>query len=121
MRKFGRQEWFVTAALFLVLLFTGFFAVRTVQRAAYWHQHRDERIRPWMTVGYVARAYRVRPGILYESLGLPDKPDRRPLRSIARAQNRSVDDVIATLEKTIADARLNDQRFERSGGPERSP
>ena len=121
MKKLGRQQWFVLAGLLLVLLFTGFFAVRTVQRAAYWHHHRDERIRPWMSIGYIARSHRVPPQVLYEALGLPPKPDRRPLKAIAREQNRPVDDLIFVLEKAIADERLNNSM--RPGPPdrERSP
>jgi len=121
MRKFDRQQWLVLLAFLLVLSFTGFFAVRTVQRAVYWRHHRDERIRPWMSIGYVARSYRVPPHILYESLGLTQRPDRRPIRAIARAQNRSVDDVISTLEQAIADARARDLQRERPPGPEGPP
>ena len=108
-------------ALLLVLSFTGFFAVRTVQRAVYWRHHQDERIRPWMSVGYIARSYRVPPRILYEALGLPPRPDKRPIRAIARSQNRSVEDVISVLEKAINDARAGDEQRWRPPGPERSP
>ncbi|HEY6118418.1 MAG TPA: hypothetical protein VIV66_00590 [Pyrinomonadaceae bacterium] len=121
MKKLGRQQWFVLAGLLLVLLFTGFFAVRTVQRAAYWHRHRDERIRPWMSIGYIARSYRVPPQVLYAALGLPPKKDRRPLKEIAREQNRPVDDVITTLEKAIAEERLNHAPPLRPPDRERSP
>src|SRR6185295_1485651 len=107
MRKLSRGQWLVAASFLLVLLFTAFFAARTVQRAVYWHHHRDERIRPWMSIGYIARSHRVPPRLLTDALGLPPKPDKRPLRAIARSQNRSVDEVISVLETAISDERLN--------------
>jgi hypothetical protein len=111
----------ILLAFLLVLLFTGFFVVRTVQRAVYWRHHHDERIRPWMSIGYIARSHRVPPQKLYAALGLPFKPDRRPIREIAREQNMPVDEVIAVLEKAIADARMNDLGPPRPPARERSP
>ena len=121
MRTFGSKQWLALFALVLVLLFTGFFAVRTVQRAVYWRHHRDERIRPWMNLGYVAHSYRVPPRILHQALGLPAKPDRRPIREIARSQNRSNQEVIDTLEKAISDFRFDQTNTVAPPSPERSP
>ena len=106
MKKLGLGRWIVLLAFLLVVSFTGFFAVRTAQRAIYWHYHKDEVIRPWMNVGYIAHSYHVPPHVLYRALGLPNKPpDKRPIRDIARAQNRSVEDVIAVLKTAIVHAR----------------
>lgn len=106
MKKLGRGRWIIVLAFLLVVSFTGFFAVRTTQRAIYWHYHRDEPIRPWMNVGYIAHSYHIPPRVLYQALGLPNKPpDKRPVRDIARAQNRSVEEVIADLRAAIIQAR----------------
>jgi hypothetical protein len=106
MQHLGRRQWIVVVAFLLVLFFTGFFAVRTVHRVIYWRYHQDETIRPWMTVGYIAHSYRVPPYVLHKALGLPYRPpDRRPIREIARSQNRSVDEVIAELQDAIIHAR----------------
>jgi hypothetical protein len=108
MKKFGWQQWLVVLAFVLVVSFTGMFAVRTVRRAIYWHYHQDEPIRAWMSLGYVAHSYNVPPWVLRQALGLPQKtngPDRRPIRAIAREQNRSVDEVIAILQDAIVHAR----------------
>ena len=108
MRTLGRRQWLVVAAFVVVVLFTGVFAVRTVRRAIYWHYHQDEQIRPWMSLGYIAHSYRVPPWVLHRALGLPTKPgrpDRRPIREIAREQNRSVNEVIAILQDAIVHAR----------------
>src|SRR6267154_2024281 len=108
MKRFGWKQWVVMAALALVVLATGVFAVRTVRRAMYWRAHRDEAIRPWMSVPYVAHSYRVPPHVLYQALGIPPQPhDRRPIKQIAREQNRSIDEVTSILQDAIARARAN--------------
>lgn len=105
MRNLGWRHGLVLLAFVLVVSLTGLFAVRTVRRTIYWHYHRDEPIRPWMNLGYIARSYRVPPYVLSQALGLPLKPDRRPIREIAREQHRSVDEVIAILQGAIVHAR----------------
>lgn len=106
MKNLNWRQWAV-ALTFLVFLSVGvFFVVRAVRPAIYWHYHQDEPIRPWMNVGYVAHSYHVPPHVLYQALGLPHRPpDKRPIRDIARAQNRSVDEVIAVLMDAIVHAR----------------
>ena len=90
------------AVFLLAVLVTGLFAVRAVRRAAYWRTHRDEPIRSWMSVRYVARSYRVPPHVLYEAIGVqPELHDRRPLREIAREQNRPVEALINELQDAI--------------------
>ena len=90
------------AVFLLALVVTGLFAVRAVRRAAYWRTHRDEPIRPWMSVRYVARSYRVPPHVLYEAIRLRPVPhDRRPLREIAREQDRPVDALIKELQEAV--------------------
>jgi len=105
MKKFSSRQWLVLLAFVVAVSFTGLFAVRTVRRAIYWHYHQDEPIRPWMNLGYIAHSYSVPPWVLHQALGLPPQPDRRPIREIARAQNRSVDEVIAILQNAIVHSR----------------
>ena len=122
MKRFGWKQWVVMAALALVVLATGVFAVRTVRRAMYWRAHRDEAIRPWMSVPYVAHSYRVPPHVLYQALGIPPQPhDRRPLKQIAREQNRSVDDLSAVLRDAIARERATPPATAQPPAPARSP
>src|ERR1700704_5709743 len=98
MKSNGWQKWIMLGALALVVLMTALFAVRTVRRAMYWRVHRDEVIRPWMSIPYVAPSYRIPPHALYQSLGIPPQThDRRPLRQIAIEQNRPAAEVISVL------------------------
>jgi hypothetical protein len=69
-------------------------------------RHASERVRPWMSIPYIARSRHVPAEVLYQSLGLtPSRRDRRPLGRIARQQGRPVDELIATVETAIAHAR----------------
>src|SRR5689334_14733787 len=103
MKQLGRKQWFVIAVLALVLLVTGLFAVRTVRRAVYWRLHRDEVIRPWMSLPYIAHSYRVPPQVLYEALRIsPVAHDRRPIKELAREQKVSTEQLISTLQAAIA-------------------
>jgi membrane protein DedA with SNARE-associated domain len=86
--------------------FTVFKVVHTVREVIYWQVHRDEAIRGWMSVGYVAHSYRVPSDVLYVALRLPqDLQDKRPLRKIAHMQHRSMDEIRATLHDAIIQAR----------------
>jgi hypothetical protein len=105
-KRFGWKPWVLSVAFVLIVLATGLFAVRTFRRAVYWRLHRDEVIRPWMSIPYVAHSYRIPPKVLYEALSIDHPPhDHRPLREVAQQQKRSVDDVIAILQNAIAHER----------------
>lgn len=106
MKRFGWKQSVLALAFLLSLSVAVFFIVRAVRPAIYWHYHQDEPIRGWMNVGYVAHSYHVPPHVLYRALGLPHKPpDRRPLREIAKAQNRSMYEIRAVLLDAIVHAR----------------
>lgn len=106
MKRLDWRQWIVVLAFVLVVCGTVFFAVRAIRPAIYWHYHQDEPISDWMNVGYVAHSYHVPPHVLYLALGLPHKPpDKRPLREIAKAQNRSMDEIRAVLLEAIVHAR----------------
>jgi hypothetical protein len=105
-RTFRWQQWLVVAMFLLIAGFTAFKAVQMAREVIYWQAHRDEPIRRWMNVGYVAHSYRVPPHVLYLALGLPHKPpDKRPLREIAKVQHRSMNEIRAILQNAIIHAR----------------
>ena len=105
LNRFQWWHWLVAAVFVLVLGFTALHAFRAVSSAIYWNNNRDEPIQGWMSVGFVAHSYHVPPRLLYQAIGLPPKPDKRPLRIIARAQGRSEGQVKAILQNAIAHAR----------------
>jgi hypothetical protein len=121
-RRLSGKQWTAIVALAVVLAVTGLFSVRTVRRAIYRRMHRDEVIRPWMSLPYVAHSYRLPPRILYDALKISHPPrDRRPIRQIAKEQNRSVEDVINTLQGAIAIERSRVQSPSSGPPPARSP
>jgi hypothetical protein len=106
MKNFSWRQWAAVIAFVLALMLTGLFAARTVRHALYWHNHKDEIIRPWMNVPYISHSYRVPPHVLNQAINLqPTLHDRRPLREIAREQNRPVETLIAQLQDAIVHAR----------------
>jgi len=122
MRRLNWKQWAAIAALVLVLAVTGLFAVRTFRRAIYWRLHRDEVIRPWMSLPYVAHSYRVPPRVLYEALHIEHPPhDRRPIKQIAAEQHKQETEIIATLQQTIAHARQQPPANGPPPRPEKSP
>ena len=118
-KNFNWKQWLVFAAFIFVVCFTGFYAYRTIERAAYWRAHRDQPLAGWMTVGYIAHSYHVPPPVLYDALDLEPKPprDRRSLSQIAKEQNRSFEEIKTELEKVIADFRIENAAPETGGNP----
>lgn len=92
-------------AIALAAGFTTYHVVRSVRAFLFWHEHRDEPIQPWMTLGFVAHAYHVPPPVLHAALRLPPAHDHRPLSRIAAAQGTTYADVRARLYRAIASAR----------------
>lgn len=105
-RTFRWPLWLGLAVFLLLAGFTAFKAVDAARGVISWHVHRDEPIRGWMTVGYVAHSYRVPPHVLYLALDLPHAPpNKRPLRDIAKLQHRSMDQIRAILQNAVVHAR----------------
>ena len=120
-KRFSWQQWVVVILFVAVASFTTYRAVHTVRRLAYWQTHRDQPIRGWMTIGFVAHSYRVPHHVLTDALGIPDKPrDKRPLREIAKEQHRSIDEVRAILLDAINKSRQSGSApaaFSHGGAP----
>jgi hypothetical protein len=100
----GWKRWLLVLAFVASATLTVLFAFRAVHRRP--HPNRDEQIRPWMTITYVAHSYHVPPHVLYEALGVQHKPhDRLTIARVAHEQNRPVHAVISDLMEAIARAR----------------
>ena len=84
-----------------------FFALRLVVFAVVWSdpERHEQPPAPWMTIRYVARSWDMPPEILGDALALGHGGVGRgmTLKDIADMQGRSVDQVIADLEATIAE------------------
>lgn len=96
--------------LCLALGATIFCAVQTVKAIQRFEQTRTltaagdvSTIRPWMTIPYISRVYRVPEGYLYQSLHIahPQPTYRSSLRSLAVRYNRSLDGLISDIQTAI--------------------
>ena len=62
----------------------------------------SEPIRSWMSVPFIAHAHHIPPEVLYHAIGVePQAKDRRPLRRLARDQNRPVEQLIRELNAAL--------------------
>ena len=107
-----RRRPLLTTAFLLACAATLFFSGRFVVQTVYWANHQEEPVRPWMTVGYVARSWGLEPMELDLTAGLPlpeVKGHPQPLSEIAKDRGVPVDEVIAEVEAAIATLRAKQE------------
>lgn len=107
MFRLAKQRPFLVAAFLLATALTLFFSGRLLVRAIYWADpaHHNETVKPWMTVGYIARSWRVDPQELDAIANLPmpkEKGHPQPLAEIAQDRGVPVSDVIAEVTAALA-------------------
>ena len=106
LRAYSLKQWLVLGALILVLGMGAYYTAKVVRFAVYTRRGGDAPIRGWMSVRYIANTHHVPAAALYDAIGLPaDSADRRPLMEIAKAQNRSLDEIRVSIENAIVDYR----------------
>ena len=94
---------FLLVALLLAVVVTLMLAVGLFRDARDWRRG-DEPIRPWMTVGYIARGAGLDPREIDRRAGLPlPDPDPWTLREIAKDRGVPVREIIDLVERTIAE------------------
>ena len=107
----------LAVALCVAIAGTFIFGFRAGRHARHLHWE-NEPIRPWMTVPFIAHTHHVPPAILFHALGMdPQQHDRRPLRAIARQENRPVENVVRDLEHALTSAGHTHPAPGTPGGP----
>lgn len=94
----------LTSAFLLACAVTLFFAGSFVWHSVYWATHREEPVRGWMTVGYVARSWDLDGREIDRLAGLPlpeVKGHPQTLREIAGDRGVPVAEVIAEVEAAV--------------------
>jgi hypothetical protein len=104
-----RQTLLLVAAFFLAIAATFFFGYRAGRTAREIRRHNDrqrnEPIRAWMSVPFVAHTYHIPEPVLFQAIHVPPNPrDHRPIRDIARAEKLPSAELIRELEKAVASA-----------------
>lgn len=105
----------LTSAFLLACAVTAFFAGSFVWHSVYWATHRDAPVRPWMTVGYVARSWDLDGREIDALAGLPmpeEKGRPQSLREIAGDRGVPVAEVIAEVEAAVAELRAREEAQE---------
>lgn len=108
MIRLWRNRPLLTTAFLLACAATLFFSGRFVVQTVYWANHQEVPVRPWMTVGYIARSWGLEPMALDLEAGLPlpeVKGHPQPLSEIAKERGVPVEDVIAAVEAAIVTLR----------------
>ncbi|NHB77212.1 hypothetical protein [Rhodobacter calidifons] len=104
MIRLWRMRPILTTAFLIACAVTLFFSGRFVVTAIYWANHQEEPIRPWMTVGYIARSWNLTPPQIDQAVGLPGpkvKGHPQPLSEIARDRGIPVEELIAEIEAAV--------------------
>ncbi|MBA3910344.1 MAG: hypothetical protein C0524_10795 [Rhodobacter sp.] len=107
-----RKRPILTTAFLLACAVTLFFSGRFVVQAVYWANHQEEPVSPWMTVGYIARSWGLKPRELDAEAGLPlpeVKGRPQPLSEIARERGVPVEELIADVEAAIVTLRAQEE------------
>lgn len=95
-----------TLVLALAIGAAGVFAVRGITHAVYWGDpaHRMQPIEPWMTPGYIARAWHLPRDAVIEALDAPMPPPNGPmdLAELATYRGVPVAQVISEAEALVA-------------------
>ena len=108
MKDLWKTHPYALTGFLLAAAVTVFFMVRITTSAVFWANHHDETVKPWMTVGYIAKSWHLDPARIDLLTGLPSPKDHGPwtLTQIAKARGvevaaiiKQVNDTIATLEK----------------------
>jgi hypothetical protein len=98
-----RQNLVLALAFLLAVAATIFFGVQAGRKARHVH-FKNEQIRGWMSVPFIAHTRHVHEEPLFRAIGVtPDRHDHRPIRDIARAEHVPVSQLVKDLEAAIAE------------------
>ena len=108
----------LTSAFLIACALALFFAGRALLHGTEWARDGHEPVRPWMTVGYIARSWDVDPRALdaLADLPLPEvKGHPQPLSEIAADRGVPVETIIAKVEHAIKELRKADPDRDADG------
>jgi hypothetical protein len=116
-----RKHPYLASAFALTSALALFFAIRIAIDVIYWSAHENEPVRPWMTVGYVAKSWDLNPRVIDETAGLPLPVDGRPftLQEIATQRGVPVEEIIKQIEAAVAQLTARKQDGQERDGQER--
>lgn len=106
MKQLFKNHPYAASGFLLATAITLFFMIRIVTSAIYWADpdHQNETVKPWMTVGYIAKSWNLDPQQIDLLAGLPTPEGHGPwtMKEIARSRGVEVQVVIDQVNATIA-------------------
>jgi hypothetical protein len=104
MKALFKSHPYASTGFLLGAAVTLFFLIRITSSAIYWSQHQEEVVKPWMTVGYIAKSWGLDPAQIDALTGFPSPKGHGPwtMKQIAAARGVTVDEVIQQVTQTIA-------------------
>jgi hypothetical protein len=120
MRRMFRLHPYLTSAFALSSLAALAFLIDFVLGVLVWDGGRMQEIKPWMTVGLVARSWELDPREVDAQAGLPLPVDGRPftLQEIADDRGVPVEQIIRLLANTLRDMKRAEHRGGGMAGPQ---
>ncbi len=106
MKQLFKTHPYAVGGFVVAMAVTLFFLFRITASAIYWNDpaHHNETVKPWMTIGYVAKSWKLSPREIDVMADLPlPQEGRGPLtiKEIATLRGVEVDEVIRQVNATI--------------------
>lgn len=101
-RELYRGHRVLVIAFLLTSAVALFFAFRLISHVVYWRQHHHEPVQPWMTVGYVGKAWGLDPREIDRRAGLPPPADHPfTLNEVAQQRGVPPSQIVDLVNKTV--------------------
>lgn len=103
LRTIWKRQPLATIAFVIAIGAAGFFGARVIGRVVYWANpaHHAQAPEGWMTVGYIAKSWRLKKPDVGAALDLTPEEYRKPLAAIARARGIPLASLIAELDPVL--------------------
>lgn len=106
MKRLFREHPYASSGFVLAFAVTLFFTVRVISSAIYWADpaHHNETVKPWMTVGYIAKSWDLDPRQIDQITGLPTPEGHGPwtLQEVADARGVPIEEIISQVNAALA-------------------
>ena len=106
MKQVFRDHPYAASGFLLAAAVTLFFTIRVTVSAIYWADpaHHNETVKPWMTVGYIAKSWDLDPYEIDRITGLPMPDGRGPrtLQEVADERGVPIEEIISQVNAALA-------------------
>lgn len=103
LKTIWKRQPIATIAFVIAVVLAGFYGVRVIGRVVYWANpaHHAQAPEGWMTVGYIAKSWRLKKPDVGAALDLQPEEYRKPLAAIARARGIPLAELVSELDPVL--------------------